>query len=271
LTLGALDWYCVLACTVCAAGLGGKLVRLGLAARRTPALPRPKNPTGVKAPGRTATLAQSIAQPWRSFCARANPCWAAGCVAYHLALGIVASGYALSLVCLVMRLGQGRPLPHALSGQSTLDAYHPSNLAALIFGNAEPAASRFLFGRGHRLFVLATHAEVILALFGNLCLLVTLLRRRMGAVLHDLDAAALGLRRSGRFSFEHLVVRGLIFLIIQAELIARLCLWPQGVYLHVVLAMTFLMVLPFSYLTHVLYTPVALVVGYRRRRDRVTA
>jgi hypothetical protein len=269
--MGALDLYCVIACTVCVAGLGSKLVRLGAAARRTPALPRPENAMAGKAPGPTGTLAKSVAQPWRAFCARANPCWSAGCIAYHLAIAIVVCGYTLSLACLVVRLGQGRPFPHALLGQPTLGAYHPSNIAALVFGNSEPAASRFLFGRGHHFFVLATHAEVLLALFGNACLLVSLFRRRMGAVLHDLDTITSGLRRSGRFSVEHLVVRGLIFLIIQAELVARLHLWPQVVYLHVVLAMTFLVLLPFSYLTHVVYTPVALALGYRRRRDRITA
>lgn len=108
------------------------------------------------------------------------------------------------------------------------------------------------------------------AVIGNVCLLTSLLRRRMEAVLRDLDAVTHSLRRRGRFSVEHLVVRGLIFLIIQAELVARLRLWPQVVYGHVFLAMILLMLLPFSYLAHVVYSPVALVLGYRRRRDHVT-
>ena len=266
--MGWLDLYCVIACAVCVAGLGSKFLRLWAAARRTPPLPKPEN-TSRSAP--MATLVEAVGRPWVAFCARANPCWTVGSLAYHLAIIVVVSGYALSLACLAVRLWQGQPFPGVLSGQATIEAYHPANVAALVFGNSEPAASRFLFGRGHRLFVLATHAEVFFALLGNLCLLVSLCRRRMGAILHDLDPVASGLRRPGRFSFEHMMVRGLIFLIIQAELMARLGLWPQLVYVHVFLAMTFLLVLPFTYLVHVLYAPVALALGYRRCRDHVNA
>jgi len=271
LTMGLFDLYCLLACTVCVAGLGSKLVRLCAAVRLTPSLPSPTPDPKAPAVGLAKTLVRSLTGPFRSFCARANPCWTVGCFAYHMAIVTVAVGYALSLGLLAIRLGHGQSLPDVLSGQPTPDAWHPSNILALIFGNSEPAAARFLFGRGHRAFVVATHAEVVFAVAGNLCLLCTLCRRQMGAVLHDLDPAASSLRRAGRFSTEHMVVRALVFLIIQAELVARLRLWPQVVYIHVFLAASFLALLPFSYLAHIFYTPVALVLGYHRRRDRVTA
>jgi hypothetical protein len=269
--MSPLDLYCLLAYAICLTGLGSKLVRLCRAARRTPALPKPEPESTSQSVGDATTLAHSLWAPWRLFCARANPCWTVGCIAYHLAIVTVILGYALSFGILAMRVCQGRPLPDVLSGQPTPGAYHPANIAALIFGNADPAAGRFLFGHGQHLFVLATHVEVMFAVIGNVCLLTSLLRRRMGAVLRDLDAVTHGLRLRGQFSVEHLVVRGLIFLIIQAELVARLRLWPQVVYGHVFLAMTLLILLPFSYVAHVVYSPVALVLGYRRRRNRVTA
>lgn len=271
MTVGPLDIYCLVAGSVCVVGLSNMLIRLCAAVRRTPSLPKPETKPVSRFVGNTVTLARFLGRPWQSFCARANPWWTVGCIAYHLAISTVVLGYALSLGLLAVRLCQGRALPDLLSGQPVPSAHGPAHIAALIFGNSEPTVGRFLLGRGYRLFLLATHAEVVFALTGNVCLVYSLLRGRMGAILHDLDAVTLGLRRPGRFSIEHLIVRGLIFLIVQAELIARLQVWPQVVYWHVALAMTFLMLLPFSYLAHVFYSPVALVLGYRRRRDRVTA
>ena len=268
--MGWLDRYCVIAGAVCAVGMGGRLLRLWRTARQSPPRFRPEA-RPVPRPGRLPTLARTLWGPWPRFCGRANPVWSIGCAAYHLAITTVVLGYGLSLVLLVVRIGQGRSLPDALSGQLGAHAWYPANLAALVVGNSEPAAGRFLFGAGHRAFVMVTHAEVAFALAGNLCLLVSLLRRRMGAVLGDLDPAARDIRHPGRFSIEHFLVRGLIFLIVQSELAARLAWWPGGVTLHVALAMTFLAALPYSYLAHILYSPLAVGLAYRRRRDGVTA
>lgn len=268
--MGWLDGYCLLAGAACALGTGARLLRLWRAARQSPP-PCSPQPRPTPRPGRLIALAQTLWGPWPRFCARANPVWSLGCLAYHLAIATVVLGYGTSLALLIVRMAQGCSLPDALSGQLGPHAWHPANLAAFVFGNSEPAAGRFLFGAGHRAFVLATHGEVALALTGNACLLFSLLKRRMGAVLHDLDPAARGIRRSGRLSLEHLLVRGLIFLIVQTELVARLHAFPGIVYIHVALAMTFLAVLPYSYLAHILYAPLALGLGYRRRRAGVTA
>lgn len=268
--MGWLDFYCLVAGVVCAMGLGVRLLRLWKAARQGSP---PQNPQPRPTPrlGRWVALTRTLWGPWTRFCARANPIWSVGCIAYHLAIATVVLGYGISLALLMLRIAQGCTLPDVLSGQPVPSAWHPANLAALVFGNSEPAAGRFLFGAGHRAFVLATHVEVALALTGNSCLLFSLLRRRMGAVLHDLDPAARGVRQPGRFSLGHFLVRGLIFLIVQTELIARLHPFPGIVTVHVALAMTFLGVLPYSYLAHIFYSPLAVWLGYRRRREGVTA
>ncbi|HEX7505529.1 MAG TPA: hypothetical protein VF550_02075 [Polyangia bacterium] len=268
--MGWLDRYCVIAGAVCVVGVGVRLLRLWKTARRSTPRFRPEARPAPQ-PGRLITLARTLWGPWPRFCGRANPVWSIGCAAYHLAIATVVLGYVLSLCLLVVRIGQGRSLPDALSGQIGSHAWYPANLAALVVGNSEPAAGRFLFGAWHPAFVRVTHAEVAFALAGNLCLLVSLLRRRMGAVLRDLDPAARDIRHPGRFSIGHFLVRALVFLIVQSELAARLNWWPDGVYVHVVLAMTFLAALPYSYLAHIFYSPLAVGLAYRRRRDRVTA
>lgn len=210
---------------------------------------------------------EALTGPLRKFHWRANRTWTRGYALYHVAIVMVMLGYGFSALLLLQRTLSGIPVPDVERGVLSGSSYAPANLLAFIFGNAEPVQVKFLFGIYGPVFLAITWCEVACAVFGNCCLMVTLLGGRCGALRGDLDEPARGLRLRGRFSCQHLIVRTLIFSLIITEVIGRLG-WVDGVvYYHSLLGLTILLVFPFAYLRHVLFAPLALYLAVRERRS----
>ena len=209
--------------------------------------------------------------PYRHFYRRANPTWGRGYLFYHVAIITEVIGYTLSAIIVFAHILLGRPVPdvaHHLEGSFN---YTPANLLAIIFGNGEPLQAHFLFGDFAPYFVGITWIAVGFAVVGNLHLMITLLRKRSGAVVADIDPPAHGLRTPGRLPWDRLLVRTIIFCIIWTELFARLHLFPGVVYVHALLGMTLFTLLPFTYLFHMVYNFLAVYYAVQRRMARTIA
>ena len=212
-----------------------------------------------------------LVNPLTHFHRQTNPTWGRGYVLYHLAIVTEVVGYSLSALIVGASLLIGRALPDVALHLEQSNNTSPANLLALVFGNGEPLQAHFLFGSLAPLFVAVTWVAVVLAVAGNLSLMITLLRRRSGAVVADLDHAAQGLRLAGRRPWDRLLVRGLIFCIIWTELLARLELVPGIVYVHGALGLALFTLFPFTYLFHMVYALLAVAVATRRRMVRTLA
>jgi hypothetical protein len=266
-----LDVYASVAIALLLTGLAATFSRWTGLLRRSQPRPEASPGPSVVVRASLSALGDVMFRPWRHFSLRANPVWTIGCAVYHVAIATVLATYAVSLCLLVVRFASGTPVPDALSGVCTPSALRPSNLLGLIFANTEPVPARFLFGRVDSAVIAATSVDVGLAELGNLCLLATLLLGRMGAVLHDLDPAARSVRLAGRRSLERGLVRSVIFLIIQSEIITRLHIWPAALYGHVFLGATLLAIAPYCYVAHVFYAPLVLAHAWQRRRTGAVA
>jgi nitrate reductase gamma subunit len=231
-------------------------------------------PNAIDNPARLSWLAalrKVFVFPTERFSMRANPVFAMGAVLYHVGIVSIAAGYGLSLVLLAVKLAAGDPIPSVMTGAEASHDLSASNLFAIVFGNAEPLQARFLFGWGAETFREVTWVAVASALVGNTMLLLTHLRGRGGAIVKDLDPAAKGLRVRGKYAPSHLFVTALVYAIIWTEILARLQVAPGVVYLHATLGATMILVLPYTYLFHIIYGPIGVLYAARRWRERTIA
>lgn len=216
-------------------------------------------------------LRSVLIDPINHFYRPANPGWARGYLFYHLAIVTEVLGYTVSALLVLAALLMGRAVPDVALHLHESANYSPANLLALIFGNGEPLQAAFLFGRLAPFFIGFTWVAVVLAVIGNLNLLLTLLRRRNAAIVGDIDPAARGIRIKGRLPWDRVLVRSLIFCIIWTELLARLQLVDGVVFVHGALGLVLFSLLPFTYLFHMVYALLAVSFATRRRMLRTLA
>lgn len=262
-----------IAITVFLIGVGVRLGRFAwaLVTRRRF---RGVSPTFERAPRRLGffeALHAVVFGPIQHFYKRANPTWGRGYLYYHIAIITEVTGYTISALIVFAHVLFGRPVPDVALHIEESFNYTPANLLALIFGNGEALQSHFLFGAAAPYFVGITWIAVGFAVVGNLHLMVTLLRRRSGAVVGDIDDAARGIRTPGRLPWDRLLVRSIIFCIIWTELFARLNVVHGIVYVHALLGLALFTLLPFTYLFHMIYNFIAVYYAVQRRMARTIA
>ena len=165
----------------------------------------------------------------------------------------------------------GFPVPDVNLGVSVSQNFSYSNIIAIIAGNGEPLQSEFLFGSLAGTFRAVTWVVVVSALLGNSLILFTHLLGRGGAIVRDLDKAARNVRTKGMFKPSHLLVTFLVYSIIWTEILSRLDIVSGMVYLHAVIGVTLVLLLPYTYLFHMLYFPVSVYYSARRWRERYIA
>lgn len=221
--------------------------------------------------GALAALKAVLVDPVTHFYMKGNRTWGRGYVLYHMAIVTEVTGYSLAALILLPRIIMGQAVPDVGLHLEQSWNYSPANLLAIIFGNGEHLQAQFLFGSFAPLFIGVTWVAVTFAVLGNLHLLITLLRKRNGAVISDLDPAAQGIRLKGRLTWDRLVVRLLIFSIIWTELLARLEVVPGIVFVHAALGLTLFTLFPFTYLFHIVYNFLAVFYATRRRMVRSLA
>lgn len=270
---GFLNVYAYIAFTLFFLGTAlklGRFVRVAITNRK----PRGRTPTALDAPEPMPTfeaIKKVLFGPITHFYLKANRTWARGYMFYHVAIITILSGYALSALILAVRILSGSPVPDVALGIPESYNYSPANLLAIVFGNAEHLQAPYLFGRLAGIFIAVTWVAVLFGLYGNTNLLITILRKKSGAVMDDLDPAARGIRTPGHFSWEHLFVTLLVFSIIWTEILARLELVPGIVYYHAALGLTIFAVFPFTYLFHIVYAFIAVYFAVQRRKNRTIA
>jgi hypothetical protein len=231
-------------------------------------------PTFERAPRRLGffkALHAVLLGPYRHFYRRSNPTWGRGYLYYHVAITTEVIGYTISAFIVFAHILFGRSVPDVALHVEESFNYTPANILALIFGNGESLQSHFLFGDFAPYFVGITWIAVGFAVIGNVHLMITLLRKRSGAVVADIDHASRGIRTPGRLPWDRLLVRTIIFCIIWTELFARLHLFPGVVYVHALLGMTLFTLLPFTYLFHMVYNFLAVYYAVQRRMARTIA
>ncbi|KOR30468.1 hypothetical protein TI04_05660 [Achromatium sp. WMS2] len=268
-----LDIYAPTALSIAALGL---LYRIGLHLVR---LSKPSYPGMAKnlldpppKIGWTEAVWKVIAYPVTRFHVKANPMLVMGVIFYHLGIITLSAGYALSLLMLGWHLALGvNTIPDISTGIVNSTNYSFSNIFAIIFGNAEPLQAEFLFGPFAKIFNAVTWIFVASALFGNSFILLTHLRGRGGAIVNDLDPAASKVRVKGMFKLSHLLVTFIVYSVIWTEILSRLEIVHGIVYLHSLLGATLLLLLPFTYLFHMLYFPVNVYYAAYRWRERYVA
>ncbi len=163
---------------------------------------------------------------------KGNPIFAMGAVLYHIGIITVSTGYAISLIILLYHILNGNPIPDISTGSEHSYNYSLSNIFAIIFGNGEWIQAKFLFGKFASIFIYFTWIIVISAFIGNSLLMIVHIFGFSGAVTKDIDLAAKGVRRKGRFKFSHLLFTSLVYAIIWTEILARLELFHGMVYIH---------------------------------------
>jgi nitrate reductase gamma subunit len=268
-----LDAYAPFAIAVALLGVlykGGLHVARMLARGRRPG----RAPNAIDNPARMPWLAairNVLVFPTERFSMRANPVFATGAVLYHVGIVSIATGYGLSLVLLAVKLAAGGAVPSVITGAEASHDVSASNLLAIVFGNAEPLQAGFLFGWGAAAFRAITWVAVACALVGNTLLLLTHLRGRGGAIMRDLDPAAKGVRARGKYAASHLIVTALVYAIIWTEILSRLQVAPGIVYLHATLGATMILIVPYTYLFHMIYGPIGVLYAARRWRERTIA
>ncbi|ACL24241.1 hypothetical protein [Chloroflexus aggregans] len=261
------------ALTIFVVGVGLRLGRFGVALL-TKRHPRGVSPTFVPMPRRMGVLAALNAVlfgPFKHFYRRSNPTWGRGYLLYHVAIITEVIGYSISALIVFAAIVLGRPVPDVSLHLEESFNYSPANLLAIIFGNGEMLQARFLFGDAAPIFIGITWVAVGFAVLGNLHLMTVLLRRWSGAVVGDIDHAAKGIRTPGRRPWDRMLVRTIIFFIIWTELLARLHIVPGIVYFHALLGLALFVLLPFTYLFHMVYNFLAVFYAVRRRMARTIA
>jgi nitrate reductase gamma subunit len=214
----------------------------------------------------------TISFPVTRFNVKANPVIVTGVIFYHLGIITITAGYALSMLMMGWHLALGvTTVPDISTGEAISNNFSYSNILAIIAGNGEVLQSEYLFGPFATAFRLLTWPVVISALFGNSLILFTHLRGRGGAVLRDIDSAAKNLRTKGMFKLSHLLVTFIVYSVIWTEILSRLEVVHGIVYLHAVLAVTLILLLPYTYLFHMVYFPVGVFYASRRWRERYIA
>ncbi|MCS7205331.1 MAG: hypothetical protein NZ853_06505 [Leptospiraceae bacterium] len=202
---------------------------------------------------------------------RGNPIFAIGAILYHIGIITVTTGYGISLVILLYHIFNGNPIPDVSTHAAESYNYSLSNIFAIIFGNGEWLQAKFLFGPFAEFFVYFTWIIVISAFVGNTLLMVVHIFGLSGAITKDIDPAARGVRRKGRFKFSHLALTALVYAIIWTEILARLEIVHGIVYIHSILGATMIMIFPYTYLFHMFSAPIAVFYGARRWRYRYLA
>jgi nitrate reductase gamma subunit len=266
------DMYAPLAILVAMLGF---VYRVGLHMAR---LSRPHSPgmatNLLDAPPRLSWLTaiwNALSFPVTRFNVRANPILVTGVIFYHIGIITIAAGYALSVLLLAWYVALGYPVPDISTGAAVSNNLSYSNIFAIIFGCGEPLQAEFLFGPLATVFRLGTWAAVACAISGNTLILLTHLLGRGGAILKDLDSAAKGVRRKGMLKPSHLLVTCIVYSVIWTEILSRLEVVPGIVYLHSILGATLILLLPYTYLFHMVYFPVSVFYAARRWRERCIA
>lgn len=209
-----------------------------------------------------------------TFSSGANASWTAGYALYHVGIITIFAGYTLAAVLLGANLLLGNQIPNMATGEFT-QQLSLVNLLAIVFGNAESPAREFLFGPTAPVFLAVTWAAVVSAFLGNVALVGNAFRNK-GAIVGDVHEAARGFRTSGRFSLEHVLITGLVFGIVITELLARLASTVPAIphnmlYYHLLLAMTIVVLTPFTFLKHIVFFPITLYYATKRRVNRTVA
>jgi hypothetical protein len=194
-----------------------------------------------------------------------------GYALYHLALFLVIAGYTISAIVLALKVASGVTIPDFHRHIPTEESLSIANLLAFIFGNAEAFPSCFIFGSFAFFFQTVAWVELPLAIIGNICLLYTVLMKRVGSVSRDIDAAACGMRIRGAFSIQHLAVRLAVFCLIATEYIGRMGWITNIVYFHTILALSLLAAFPYTYLVHIPFAPIAIWLAINRARRNAVA
>jgi hypothetical protein len=250
------------------------VVRAGQILKQNHRLNPERGTTALQAPVRKSWLQSGrelLVNPWFFFHSRANRVWSHGYVAYHFGIVSIIVGYALSAGLLAWKGQHHVPIPDLAWGAPSAQSTSPANLLALVFGNAEPIPLHFLFGRFATLFRDFSWLELAAAVYGNGCLLFSLLKWRQGSLNGDVDPATRGIRWPGIGSKQHGLVRGIIFTIILTEILGRMHITENIRYWHAGLGLTLLVLIPFTYLNHILIAPIALWNAARRRHNLTIA
>jgi len=209
--------------------------------------------------------------PISRFPRKSNPIWTWGISLYHIGITLTLGAYITTALFLLPRVLGGEPVPDLARGLEASHNYSVANLLTLIFAFAEPPVAEYLFGPLSRLVINVTWIEVLIAASGNLLLVLVRLYSLNGAMTHELDAAVRGRRVSGRRPRINTFVTFVITGIIWTEILARLEMVPHIVLLHTMLGATLLLLLPFTYLSHLVYAVVALYYSAARRRTGALA
>ncbi len=267
-----LDVYTPIALLITIAGFAHKV---GMHVVR---LSRPPTPglaiNLLDAPPKLGWLAAAwdvLSFPVTRFNVRANPVLVWGVVFYHMGIITIITGYALSTLLVCGYLAFGLPIPDVSTGIPVSYNISYSNVFAIIFGNGEPLQSMFLFGPLAGAFRLVTWLAVLSALFGNSLILITHILGRGGAIVGDIDKAAKKIRIKGMFTASHLVITLVVYTIIWTEILSRIDAVHGIVYLHSVIGVTLILMMPYTYLFHMMYFPVSIFYAARRRRERCIA
>jgi hypothetical protein len=221
--------------------------------------------------GTVQALKEVLINPITRFYKKANPTWNRGYMFYHIAIVTEVIGYSMAGLILLFHIMMGHAVPDVASHSAESFNYTPANLLAIVFGNGEYLQASFLFGGFANLFISVTWVAVLFAVAGNLHMVYTALLGRNGAIRGGIDAAANDIRIKGRFMWDRMVVRGLIFTIIWTELLARLHVVEGIVFVHALLGLVLMTLLPFTYLFHIIYNFLAVFYAVRRRRARAIA
>lgn len=191
--------------------------------------------------------------PIQNFARKANRLWTIGYICYHIGIITIMTGYGVSMLILAERVMQGGAVPDVATGLTATHSYSFTNLMAIVFGNAEPLQSAYLFGPYAGAFTAITWVAVIAALIGNSMLLLNHLLKRSGAVTKGMDKATEHIRTKGFHNKTNLLITLLVFAIVWSEVLARLHVAEGIVYVHSLLGLTLLAAFPFTVLNHILY------------------
>jgi nitrate reductase gamma subunit len=210
------------------------------------------------------TYRRVLLKPVRDHNIKTRGIWTVGFILYHVAIITLVAGYSLSALILAVRIFSGEPVPDIRTGLPTGASFSPANILAIIFGNAEPVQAKFLFGRFADLFVTATWVDVCFALAGNGLLWVSVVKTSLRQKMSPAEERAPAVWPD----VNKYIIRTMISMIILSEVLGRLDLVPGMVYLHSALGVTLLALFCFTYLAHILYTPLLFLCAVVRCQKR---
>lgn len=213
-----------------------------------------------------------LLDPVTHFYKKVNPTWNRGYMLYHIAIVTKSIGYAIAGLIVFPHILFGNPIPDIATHAEASYNYAPGNIAAIIFGSGEEIQAHFLFGPLASAFMMITAVALLFAVVGNLHMVYSTIKKRgAAAILHDIDDAAKGIRSKGFLNWDRYAVRFIIFSIIWVDILSRLHLVENIVFVHAALGVTLLMLFPFTYLFHMVYNVIALYYSARRRSVRTVA